>query len=243
MITCSVVGNMGRLGNQLFQIATTVAYALDNGQEYMFPRWDYQDYINLPIGTPISYYEPVNEINLRYNELPRHTCNVNLHGHFLSTKYFQHRKKELVDLLRPKDIKCSVLPYGVPSCSIHVRRGDYLNPEQLEAHGVMPMSYYEKAMDIVREKHPDVIFYVLSDDITWCMENFKGCNFVHHEKDIEDLIFMTRCQHHIISNSTFGWWGAWLSCHSYGKTVVAPRQWFAKTEGWDDLYEPYWTVI
>lgn len=248
--TCSVVGQMGRLGNQLFQVATTIAYALDNGQEYFFPQWDYQEYVKLPIGATVSYYQPVNEINLRYHELPKHSGNVNLHGHFLSTKYFQHRRRELIRLFKPlypegvihKTKRSGCLPTHFPSCAIHVRRGDYLNEEQ-KGHGLMGMDYYESAINIMLDKNPDMVFYICSDDIPWCMQNFNiKANYVHHAVDMEDLLFMSNCDNQIISNSTFGWWAAWLNTNR-NKTVVAPRQWFKDTEGWDDLYEPNWTVI
>lgn len=249
--TCNVIGNMGRLGNQLFQAATTISYALDHGKQYIFPRWDYQDYIKLPIANKSHevIYTQLSEHSLRYTEFPFVEGNVNLHGHFLSTKYFQHNKKKIRDIFYPGywdgDKHETLSPFTVihreNSCSIHVRRGDYTNPEQMEAHGLLGMDYYNKAIDMVLAEQPDTQFMIFSDDIKWCMENFKINAFFIHQSDIEDLLTMSTCNRHIISNSTFGWWAAWLSFTN--KQTIAPRQWFKHTQGWDDLYEPNWTVI
>jgi hypothetical protein len=70
-------------------------------------------------------------------------------------------------------------------------------------------------------------FLIFSDDIEWCKNNFKGPEFYFSENeiDIEDLFLMSLCDNHIISNSSFSWWGSWL-CKKEGKKIISPRLWF-----------------
>ncbi len=258
--TCQVLGQMGRLGNQLFQVATTISYAIDHGKEYCFPRWDYQEYINLPLGV-IKHDVQLSENSLRYTEFPHVEGNVNLHGHFLSTKYFQHNKHHIVRAfeiphnMRPKTSMLTYFtdhthpeslneefPAPRETVGIHIRRGDYLNPEQLAAHGVMGVDYYNKAIEIMRSKLHNPLFFIVSDDLNWAAENFPRCYVIRNTKDIHDMWLLSKMKHNIISNSTFGWWGAYLN-QNRNNTVIAPRQWFKETKGWDDLYEPNWIKL
>jgi len=115
--------------------------------------------------------------------------------------------------------------------SIHVRRGDYLNPENNNYHGVLPISYYKSAVEKMIELNKDACFFIFSDDGEWCELNFS---FIKKEKYFisdrnnhswTDMKLMTLCKHFIIANSSFSWWGAWLSQH-YSKTVIAPKNWY-----------------
>jgi hypothetical protein len=102
--------------------------------------------------------------------------------------------------------------------SIHVRRGDYVgNSFYVD---LMQTNYYQKAI----AEFPKRKFLVFSDDINWCkqQEIFKYCEFTHGT-ELEDLNLMIHCNGHIIANSTFSWWGAYLG---KGK-IVAPKQWYA----------------
>jgi hypothetical protein len=117
--------------------------------------------------------------------------------------------------------------------SLHVRRGDYT----LAAEGnvALPLSYYERAIDIIREREQNPTFFVFSDDMAFVRENLPRSAhmvFVDHNDDYsshEDLRLMSHCRHHIIANSTFSWWGAWLDPNAE-KIVVAPRQWLLKKD-------------
>lgn len=115
--------------------------------------------------------------------------------------------------------------------SIHVRRGDYLNQENNDYHGLLPISYYKSAVEKIIELNKESCFFIFSDDSEWCKLNFS---FIENEKyfisdknnpNWIDLKLMTLCKHFIIANSSFSWWGAWLSEHDY-KTVIAPRNWY-----------------
>jgi hypothetical protein len=124
------------------------------------------------------------------------------------------------------------------SINIHIRRGDYVeNPKTNSVHGVCSPDYYEKALQIIIDKYDGKIIpelYLFSDDPNWVKNNFDTCGLPFVVVDIQeykhaeyhDMHLMSLCQHHIIANSSFSWWGAWLS--SGNGIVVAPKLWFAE---------------
>jgi len=119
-----------------------------------------------------------------------------------------------------------------PAVSVHVRRGDYVsNDETHRYHGTCGPEYYAGAEARVIDEVGRVQLFVFSDDPDWAEENlpFRSPTTVlrHNgpKQDYEDLRLMTLCRHHIIANSTFSWWGAWL-CRDPGKIVIAPKNWF-----------------
>lgn len=141
------------------------------------------------------------------------------------------------------------------SAFIHVRRTDYLYPATAAYHGNMGMDYYEKAMAYVRERVPNVHFFVFSDEPQWCRGAFQGDAFtiVGHNgmgdgsrgpsTEHEDLYLMSLCGHAIIPNSSFGWWGAWLNPEKQ-RVVVAPERWFAGANlDTKDLIPPHWSRL
>jgi hypothetical protein len=111
--------------------------------------------------------------------------------------------------------------------SLHVRRGDYLNISSTDCLGE---DYHDRAILWFEERFPDCRFCIFSDDIPWCRERFREKNFLHCDlpdsatDPLHDLILMSGCHHHIIVNSSYSWWGAWLNPSS-SKKVLAPRQW------------------
>lgn len=215
MITYSKLGLNGRLGNQLYQIASTVGYALKYNQEYGF-NWDYSEYFNITNTPNIETHTRIIESNgLNYCELPKYENymrNVDMHGYLQSHKYFDEYKKEIFSIFKVKDI--------IEDCGfIHVRRGDYLHlPNH---HPIVPLQYYLNGMDILGKSK----YYCFSDDIKWCIENIKDDRvvFVENTTEIEDLMLMMSCNAAIIANSSFSWWGAYLGDHN---NVIAPRKWF-----------------
>jgi len=127
------------------------------------------------------------------------------------------------------------------SVSVHVRRGDYLG-----AFPVMNEDYYEPAMHYFADKFDDVHFFVFSNDMAWCKEHLsaKKITFVDWNTGKEspyDMWLMSQCQHNIIANSSFSWWGAWLNPNE-GKVVIAPKVWFYHEET-PDVYCNDWIVI
>jgi hypothetical protein len=133
------------------------------------------------------------------------------------------------------------------SVCIHFRYGDNATPKARK-HGVLPLSYYHKAIEDLIKTIKSPHFYVFSDDPEWAKENLCldfPSTFVSHncdEKNYEDLRLMSHCKHHIIGNSTFSWWGAWLGKKS-GQLVYAPKRYFLHTDPPLDLYPVSWKLI
>lgn len=244
LCTSTYVSRVGRLGNSLFQIAATLAYGADHGKTPVFTKWNYQEYIPLsliPEDSEITWKREA-EHGLSYRRLNYQDGNVNLEGHFLSEDYFKHHRQLILDTIRlvPEHRDYITRKYwsllSGNTCSIHVRRKDYLQPDQMRTHGVLGMEYYERAMSLFT----NTLFIVFSDDIEWCRQNFPdSCVFIEGEKDIIDLFIMARCKSHIIANSTFSWWAAWLNDNK----VVAPRKFFVDGHSWPGLYRENWLRI
>lgn len=116
--------------------------------------------------------------------------------------------------------------------SLHVRRGDMVkNPEVAAKHGSCNLDYYQRAMRMIEKEVEHPVYFVFSDDLEWCRENLVSdhpMEFIsgnHGAKAIWDIQLMRLCKHHIIANSSFSWWGAWLNA-SPVKIVIAPIRWF-----------------
>ncbi len=233
MVTCKLINSRssGLFCNKLFLGAATIALAHRNGDEAVFPvhsntTWLYGHVFENTIKT--SNILPVRcewkEPNFTYDEIP-YQKDINLTGYFQSEKYFRdcgelirHHYEPRIDIANKIRTKyADVLNNAV---SIHVRRGDYLlYPDK---HPVCDMNYYNKAMEIF----DGATFIICSNDMEWCKNNFKGKNIVFSDGDeVEDLFLQSFCQHNIIANSSFSWWGAWLN-ENKNKVVVAPKKWF-----------------
>ncbi|WP_295799413.1 alpha-1,2-fucosyltransferase [Mucilaginibacter sp.] len=118
--------------------------------------------------------------------------------------------------------------------SIHVRRGDYVTSASTnELHGICSIAYYQKAIALIKQKVTNPTFYFFSDDAEWVAKNLIATDdnavlVQHNEGDDswQDMALMSKCRHHIIANSSFSWWAAWLNPGSE-KMVIAPANWFA----------------
>lgn len=135
--------------------------------------------------------------------------------------------------------------------SLHVRRGNFVQVDIVnKVHGVASADYYQSAINYLKKKYGQLTFFVFSDDTAWAKAHFQGREFVVVEgndapRDYEDLRLMSQCKHHILANSTFSWWGAWLNA-SPEKCVIAPRQWFAdpaKNEEAVDIIPDSWVRL
>jgi Glycosyl transferase family 11 len=183
--------------------------------------------------------------------------NIYLDGYWQTPKYFDKVKdiiladfsfkedmsdnfKNIADEIRDSNSIC-----------LQVRRGDYVsNPETSQFHGVKEIDYFDDAISHISRTIEDMRIYVFSDDIHWCMENIKfkfSTTFIEHEypngKAEEYFRLMGLCRHFIISNSTFGWWAAWLS-QNQNKIVIAPKKWFKdSTINTSDLIPDNWIRI
>ena len=135
------------------------------------------------------------------------------------------------------------------SISLHVRRGDYVqNSVTLAAHGVCSLEYYQAAIAYMIERVAQPKFFIFSDDIEWVKNNIRinfPCQYVennHGAESYNDMRLMSLCQHHIIANSSFSWWGAWLGTY-IKKIVISPKKWFANDNNVSDLFPPDWIAI
>jgi hypothetical protein len=175
-----------------------------------------------------------------------------LNGYFQAHQYaasveFQLRReltlrdaplgKNLEMLRRIHESDCAV--------SVHLRRGDYLVDRK---DSVLTMAYYENALAAIRAKHSNPTFFVFSDDMAFARENLSHIErvvFVGHNREEEaheDLRLMASCHHHIIANSSFSWWGAWLNPH-VDKQVVVPDRWLGSMPPHPDLVPPTWQLV
>lgn len=131
--------------------------------------------------------------------------------------------------------------------SLHVRRGDYLLPKFWKSTGsVCSLNYYMRAIDTILSTDPAASFYIFSDDMAWVKENLRIPNatyvdFNKADDSWQDMMLMSHCRHHIICNSTFSWWGAWLSQHADG-IVIAPERWFNGTDA-PHICPERWTKV
>ena len=180
-----------------------------------------------------------------------------LRGYFQCERYFHHIAAQLrEELTRPEPVDdlnrqhCDEISSRL-SVSLHLRRGNYVSdPKANKVHGTCPLEYYAEAANHIAESVEGLpTFFVFSDSPEWVQENLKlpyEMRFVTHNSIDDpsmDLMLMSSCQHHVIANSSFSWWGAWLN-PSPKKIVVACRQWFADASKNDrDIVPESWVRL
>jgi Glycosyl transferase family 11 len=186
---------------------------------------------------------------------------IALFGYFQSQRYFSSIAESLRDWFSPREplgdaaaaalkrIEASRLPV-----SVHVRRGDYLKPGTHEVHGTLGESFYRQVFERLESTiGREAEIFIFSDDpaaAEQVLGFIPGSRLIHvrgdPERPWEDMALMARCRHHVIANSSFSWWGAWLNPSS-DKIVVAPRDWFAATDlskrNTGDLYPAGWILV
>lgn len=182
---------------------------------------------------------------------------AHLYGYWQSEKYFLDQ----TDQIR-KDFTFPPLPAGealrvaahICACpeavSVHIRRGDYVsNSEALAFHGLLGPEYYRAALAHIRATLGNTTVFLFSDDPQWVRDNFDPCGHTVKVVDLNlpespqhDMHLMSLCRHHIIANSSFSWWGAWLGSPS--GIIVAPKRWFADPSvNTNDIYPPAWARL
>jgi hypothetical protein len=208
--------------------------------------------------SPNEYREPHFHYDPAFEALGPQTA---LFGYFQSERYFISIAGNLRDWFSPREplgnaaaaalkrIETSRLPV-----SVHVRRGDYLKSGTHEVHGILGESFYRQVFDrLERMIGHEAELFIFSDDPAAGerMLNFIPRSRLHHvcgdpDRPWEDMTLMARCRHHVIANSSFSWWGAWLN-RSPDKIVVAPRAWFAPMDlskrNTRDLYPTSWVLV
>lgn len=245
VITCNSFG--WRLGNQLFQYATMFAYSVcrnktilldkNHKDQHIFKCFDIKN-VTFDFYNPKKIYKEkifsfVDFFNNDYD------C---INGYFQSEKYFYDVKQELNSILK---FKIKGKEYS-NHCSIHVRRGDYLNYPSI--HPVCNNSYYESAIENIKNINGnETKFVVFSDDIEYCKNNypcFKRDNIIFDENNstYETLYSLSTCNFSIIANSSFSWWGAWLTDK---QAIISPQKWFGPQgpQETKDIYCKDWIIL
>ena len=268
MLAFNYLGQLGRLGNQMFQYASLKGIARNRGCDYCIPN--HNQVIKDPYGFDMkielfypfkmsglsprniklldSGYAPVaEEKHFHFDELLFNMCpdDISLAGYFQSEKYFKHIEDEIRadfsfkdEILEP----CKEMVGSIGEViSLHVRRTDYLINLN---HTTLGLDYYQEALKQFNDTSSVLVF---SDDPEWCKEQelFSGDRFMISESGDQyvDLCLMSLCKQHIIANSSYSWWGAWLSGSD---NVVAPVRWFGvnnSDKNIKDLIPERWTTI
>jgi len=273
IMTILTIKLMGGLGNQLFEIFTTMAHAIRNGMEFKF-----QNCKSLLIGTVRpTYWENLldelkpfltdqsnlnfknyNELAYTYNMLPNFTDDTMLFGYFQSLKYFEQELPLILNILHIDDKICAMrhryaeLFNGSSFTSMHFRITGYRCIS--DCHPVAPYEYYSQAINTLNPSH--ILFFHQPEDeeevlqhINRLSQEFPGIMFIQAPQDLEDweqLLLMACCDRHIIPNSSFSWWGAVLAS---SKSVCYPLNWFGpnmtKTHNFviKDMVLPSWIGI
>lgn len=162
-----------------------------------------------------------------------------LDGNWCSERYFYQIKekiKEIYSFSKIKETRNILIAKKIEkteSVSIHVRRGDYLLPENKIYSDLVDIDYYNEAINIINKKVENPVFFIFSNDIEWCKENLKikdaknmyYIDWNSGKNSYRDMQLMSMCKHNIIPHSTFSWWGAWLNKNP-NKIVIAPETWF-----------------
>lgn len=257
----------GGIGNQMFQyaaaralaercsaevIADLSAYEKDPLRTYLLDR--FRARVRPAAPDELKRLKVHHEKSFSFDPLfTRLRGGTLLDGYWQAEKYFLGIRTRLLEELKVKspDPANNALEREIksgPSVSLHVRRGDYASdPATNRYHGLCGEAYYKEAVRRVAEKAPAAKFYLFSDDAAWTRAHVlplvpQGA-VVGTGREEEDLRLMSACSYHVIANSSFSWWGAWLS-ESPGKIVFAPQKWFAGA-GLDtaDLIPDSWRQI
>lgn len=203
----------------------------------------------------IPFLNYIRETSFSFDKIINRTRKYSyIDGNWQSEKYFLNcrddlRKQFIITDFAHANQKIIEKMKDVESVAIHIRRGDYLtNPNANKVHGVCPISYYKRAIADLREKKTNLQFFVFSDDPQWAKENLaieKDIIFIDHntgDRSYLDMQLMINCRNHIIANSSFSWWGAWLS-DDINKYVYAPKKWFLVDIDTSDLIPKSWIRI
>lgn len=241
MIGYDHLGKNGRLGNQMFQYAALRGIAAKHNYEFMIPdssfedEWNHHQLFeaftlpNLKNKGSISqtYYKEDEKMTHIFDQEYVKNCpdNVSLYGFFQTEKYFEHISDSIREDFTFKDEilnPCKESFTFDKIISLHIRRGDYVNKSYY--HPPCELDYYKNALNLFDKDLPVMIF---SDDVNWCKKQdlFSSDRFMISDSgwNLIDLCLMSMCTHHIIANSSFSWWGAWLSGHD---NVIAPKKWY-----------------
>lgn len=190
------------------------------------PAWGYKIILDKEEGYDESVFED-------------HWGPIVLQGYWQSFKYFQNIEDIIREEFQFKTFPSATNRHAIQkiqhtnSVAIHIRRGDYIsNPIANKIHGTCDKSYYDRAIQYLYTRLDNPYFFVFTDHPEWAKEyiNIEApTEIIEHNlglADYEDLRLMSLCKHLIIANSSFSWWGAWLSKTQNNQIVIAPKKWF-----------------
>jgi len=252
------LGRHGRLGNQMFQYAGLRGIAAHHGYDFMIPSSDFKDPYQdhqlfeafklkglTNIGTCAGPYVQEAHFHFDQNLFDNMPDGHNVYGYLQSTKWFNHIEKDIREDFEFKNeirVPCEEMMETVEDpITLHVRHGDY----GCDNHPICPKEYYDAALSKFDAKRTVVIF---SDDPKWCKSEFPDDRFLVSEggDNLADLCMMSMCSDFIIANSSFSWWGSWLSKNP-DKRIFAPSKWFGhgytRHHDTSDLYCDNWEVL
>lgn len=228
------------------------------------------NYIDVDKFADIKFDYSIKELSPAYQHIVlSQEKSYKLGGFYQSAKYFEEYREKILDLFTLPErmqviiktsydtLKTKILESeaeDVELVSVHVRRGDYLNIHNYLC--VQTIEYFNTAIERIKSTTGKKCkFIIFSDDIKWCKANFKEENtyFMNYDDfeidkipyEVFDMYMMSMMDHHIISNSTFSWWGAWL-CRNKNKQVVAPSRWFGQigmNNAIKTIYDKGWIII
>jgi hypothetical protein len=236
----------GGLGNQLFQIFTTISYSIDNNIDFCFigfspgankTRNTYWDSFLVKLkkhslNKSITNINKYKEKNFSYNKIPIRK-DIFIKGYFQSYKYFNHNSKKIINLIGINKFQKKT---NKNSISMHFRMGDYKNKN---FHNILNINYYIEALKyIINKTNKDdwVVHYACEEEdindvkekISILKKTYKNLNFIRIDNNLSDweqMIEMSCCNHNIIANSSFSWWSAYLN-NNDNKIIVCPKNWF-----------------
>lgn len=246
MITHKSIGYSGRLGNQMFQYAALKVISLVMKQPIVLPNntsikqngcFDFTN--NSWIPYKLDLLEGF-DLNCQIEEIEGDSITID--GYFQSCIHLKEYKKEIIKEFTFKQhilSKCKLEINRYPNpVSIHVRRGDYVAHPN---YWVVTPEYIQEALNQFNDD--EYTFLVFSDDIEWCKQVFpEGVVFIEGNNQFEDLCMMSLCNHNVIANSTYSWWGAFLN-QTPNKKVIAPENWFTNKKNIFNLYPKEWILI
>lgn len=267
------IGNMLFIVANLYSLSIdrNMKYCVSNNTESITRRKDEKFWLNSILQSVKKVNKKPSEVKYRYRErqfnfqkIPNSKGNgLELYGYYQTEKYFKHNKDKIIELFTKYKKKIqneldTIFNYKGKTISLHIRRGDYLKLQH--AHVVQSLEYYNESLnkmmrllnyDILEKMNEDYKIFIFSDDINWCkqQEIFKKINnkkFINTKCAIKDLYLMSMCNHHIIANSTFSWWGSYLN-NNKDKITIAPSKWFNEnykpSEQYKDIYCENWIII
>lgn len=200
-------------------------------------------------------YKKFNEPHYHYTKMISNVSkHSKLNGYWQSELYFQNYADEIKKIFsfsKQLNEKNSLIANEIKqnqSISIHIRRGDYLLPNNSN-HNTDLRKYYLKAIEKTSKFYNSPKYFIFTDDPSWVSRNFtldylfKIVNINHQTQSFFDMYLMSLCKSNIIANSSFSWWGAWLN-NNKDKVVYAPKNWFKdKRISTDDLIPKSWNIL